>query len=292
MSIIKLKIRYKNKVRRGVNLTLALLGICLASFSFAGGKLVGTSGVSQVEGSGGGGMVPWATLSGYDTQDEQSATSFFSYIQVNDFSMRAWGASASYHDRFELSIARQTFHSQEIDVELSQNIIGFKAKLFGDLIYSSMPQISVGLQYKSAQHDSTLEALKAEKDTGLDLYVATTKAWLDGPFHRNLVLNATVRLTKANQVGLQGFGGDKKDSYSAVLETSVGLFLNRNWVVGAEYRQKPDNLSAVKEDDWSNVFVAFVPNKKVAITTAIVDLGRLAGFSRQRGMYTSIQVAF
>ena len=33
------------------------------------GKLIGTAGLNQIEGSGGGGIVPWATLAGYDSRD-------------------------------------------------------------------------------------------------------------------------------------------------------------------------------------------------------------------------------
>jgi len=245
-----------------------------------------------MEGSGGGGMVPWATLSGYDTRDEQSATSFFSYVQVDDFSMKAYGAAFSLYDRIELSLAHQVFNARETDLELSQNILGAKVKLLGDLIYSSVPQVSIGAQYKSSHHNDILETIGSKHNKGLDLYLAATKAWLDGPFHRNMVFNLSLRLTKANQLGLQGFGGDKNNNYRSTLETSVGFFLNRHWVVGAEYRQKPDNLSSIKEDDWYNIFLVYVPTKDIAITTAFVDLGRLGGLSRQMGAYISIQTSF
>jgi len=279
----------KSNLRITVFLTLALF---LSGHLVAGGKLIGTSGVTQMEGSGGGGMVPWATLSGYDTRDEQSATSFFSYVQVDDFSMKAYGAAFSFYDRLELSLAHQVFNAQDSQLQLSQNIVGAKVKLIGDLIYNSFPQLSLGAQYKSAQHHDVLETLGAGNNKGLDIYLAATKAWLDGPFHRNLVVNLTLRLTKANQLGLQGFGGDKSNNYRAEFETSLGLFLNRHWVVGAEYRQKPNNLSSLKEDDWYNIFLVYIPTKDIAITSAFVELGRLAGLSRQTGGYISIQTSF
>ena len=51
-----------------------LTGLFIAVFSFGGiagqGKLLGTPGVSQVEGSAGGGLVPWAQLAGYASDDE------------------------------------------------------------------------------------------------------------------------------------------------------------------------------------------------------------------------------
>ena len=35
---------------------------------------------------------------------------------------------------------------------------------------------------------------------------------------QGLLLNGTVRLTKANQIGILGFGGDKNDSYKPQFE--------------------------------------------------------------------------
>ena len=50
-----------------------LTGLFIAVYSFSGiagqGKLLGTPGVSQVEGSAGGGLVPWAQLAGYASED-------------------------------------------------------------------------------------------------------------------------------------------------------------------------------------------------------------------------------
>jgi len=49
-----------------------LAGLLLAtSFSSlaSDGKLLATPGVSQIEGSGGGGIVPWAQLAGYASED-------------------------------------------------------------------------------------------------------------------------------------------------------------------------------------------------------------------------------
>ena len=77
-----------------------------------------------------------------------------------------------------------------------------------------------------------------------------------------------------------GFGGDKNNAYKLQAELSTGLFLNRHWVVGAEYRQKPDNLSAAQEDDWYDAFVGWFPNKRVAIVAAWSQPGQHRQASR------------
>jgi hypothetical protein len=258
----------------------------------AGGKLLGSSGVTQVEGSGGAGIVPWATLSGSGTRDEMSGATFFTAISVDDFRMSAYGGSYAYHDRIEVSLAHQNFKSNDKAVQLSQNVMGMKVRLFGDLIYTAWPQVALGVQYKNANSPNVLRSLGAKKDHGVDYYLAVTKAWLDGPLHRTVVVNTTLRYSKANQIGLLGFGGDKQDSYKGLFEASAAIFLTRHWLVGAEYRQKSNQLKAIKEDDWKDVFVAFVPNKHVALSFAVVDLGQIGGENKQTGSYFSLQISY
>ena len=66
-----------------------------------------------------------------------------------------------------------------------------------------MPQIAAGVQYKSNDQNAVIHAVGGRRDQGMDIYVAATKVLLA----QSLVLDATVRLTKANQTGLLGFGG-------------------------------------------------------------------------------------
>ena len=58
----------------------------------------------------------------------------------------------------------------------------------------------------------------------------------------------------------------------------------------------PSALGAgLKEDDWSDVFIAWAPNKNVSLTLAHVELGRIVPAvvtRRQRGAYLSAQLAF
>ena len=77
-----------------------------------------------------------------------------------------------------------------------------------------------------------------------------------------------------------------------MLEGSAALFLDRYTAVGVEYRQKPDNLSFAREEDWMDAFVAWFPNKHVALVGGYVDLGDVAGARDQRGLYLSLQLSF
>jgi hypothetical protein len=182
--------------------------------------------------------------------------------------------------------------------ELVQDIWGVKVRLYGDALYSRWGQWSAGIQYKQNREYTVPDFISAKDDTGTDFYLGGSKLFFAAIAGRNLLINGTVRATKANQGGLLGFGGDKNDSYEAMAEGSVSLFLTRQWLVGAEYRQKPDNLGFATEDDWWDLFVAWVPDRRVSITAAYVNLGKVASnptvleLGDQSGAYLSLQASF
>ena len=116
-----------------------------------------------------------------------------------------------------------------------------------------------------------------------------------------MLVNLTLRATKANQNGLLGYGGTASDRVSIEPEVSIAWLLRRTVAVGVEYRAKPDKLNpsalgaGLREDDWKDVFVAWAPNKHVSLTLAYVDLGRIVPAvqsRRQTGTYASVQFAY
>jgi hypothetical protein len=155
-----------------------------------------------------------------------------------------------------------------------------------------MPQVSVGVQRKRLRDGTLPLALGARDDAGTDVYVSASKLFLDAAGGYQLLVNGTLRSTRANQTGLLGFGGDRKGGRSLVGEASVAVVLDPQWAVGVEYRQKPDNLGFAREDDWRDVFVAWFPNKHVALVGAWADLGDVATLRNQRGGYLSLQLSY
>lgn len=256
-----------------------------------GSRVIATGGASMIEGSAGGGIVPWAVINGYGSSDEWSATAMATGVYVDDFTLKVMGASLSYDNRFELSLARQTFDLDTLGGELGQDIVGFKYKLAGELLYTAMPQITLGAQYKKVDDFSLPQAVGARDDWGLDIYVVASKVFFDTVAGRNLLLNATVRVTKANQTGLLGFGTEASNDYHFMLEASAALLLTDNLALGIEYRQKPNELGFAREDDWQDIFLAWFINKHLSVVTAYADLGSIAGFEHQRGWYLSLEGA-
>lgn len=256
------------------------------------GKLLATGAATTIEGSAGGGIVPWATLGSYAAEGQWGATVALSQVSVDDFTLNVRAASVSYGNRIELSVADQDFDLDTIGGDLKQRVVGAKVRLYGDLVFGDWPQISAGIQHKSNSTFALPSAVGAQDDDGTDYYVSAAKAWLDGPFHRTWLANVTLRATKANQLGLLGFGGDLNDDYELQTELALGMFVNRQWAVGVEYRQKPNNLSFAKEEDWADVFVAYFPTKSLALVAAYTDLQSIAGLDNQRGFYLSLQGSF
>lgn len=262
-------------------------------------KLLLTGGVTQLEGAAGGGLTPWAVIGGYGTRDQIGANAFLTRVGVQDYHLDGAGALIGFLDRVELSIARQRFDTEDVGTALglgrgytfTQTIIGLKLKLAGDVVLeqdSWMPQVSVGAQFKRNDRGDLLRAIGAKDDHGVDFYVSATKLYLS----QSVLANVTLRFTRANQIGLLGFGGDRNDNYRPQLEGSVAWLLSRKLAIGAEYRMKPDNLGIATEDDWFDAFIAWAPSKHVSLTLAYADLGNIVIKDRQRGLYASLQVGF
>jgi hypothetical protein len=270
--------------------------ICLlvsSAGAWGGDKLEWTGAVTQIEGSAGAGLVPWALIGGLETSDQIGSTAFATYDTTRDFSLRTAGASLDVHDRLEISFARQRFNADSVvpGTTLGQDIVGVKLRLVGDAVFAPdqlLPQLALGAQYKhTLDFDDIPRAVGAAKAQDVDLYLAATKLYFAAIAGRDVIINATLRRTRANQFGLLGFGGDGS-AYSWTPEVSAAVSVLPDLLLGAEYRDKPDNLTAFHEDSAEDAFVAWAPVKNVGLTAAWTDLGRIAGKPDQRGLYLSL----
>ncbi|MDO8913480.1 MAG: DUF3034 family protein [Phenylobacterium sp.] len=263
------------------------------------GKLLLTGGVTSLEGAGGGGLATWATITGYETVDEVGANAHATLVQLPDYQFRAGGVAVGFRDRVEISYTRQSFDTGDTGSKLglgqgftfNQDIVGVKVRVLGDAVYAQdswVPQVALGVQWKKNDKDAVITAIGGKDDSGVDYYVAATKVLLN----QSLVLDGTLRATKANQTGLLGFGGNKNDDYELQFEGSAGYLVSKRLLIGAEYRSKPDNLAGLKEDDWVDIFAAYAFSKNLSVTAAYADLGTIATFKDQRGLYLSIQAGF
>lgn len=272
---------------RSVAASLAgLLLVAATHPALAGSRLLATSGATALEGQAGGGLVPWALLAGYAEKSEIGTTLAYTRVEVDDFTLDVRSANLGWNNRLELGYAQQSLDVHPLGVELRQHVISAKVRLLGDVVYTGVPQVSLGMQYKRLRDPDLPRTLGASRDESLDVYLAASKLWLNAVGGRNLFTNLSLRRTAAHQVGLLGHARNHR--WQA--EGSVGIFLNRHWVWGMEYRSKPDRLPGLREDDWMNSFVGWFPNKTFAAVLAWADLGSIAGLDDQRGWYLSVQL--
>jgi hypothetical protein len=276
----------------------------LAGSAWAGDRLLGTWGVTEVEGAGGGGLVPWATIAGTGSSNQIGGSAFVTSLHTGGgYDLKIGGVAVGVHDHVELSMARWSFKLADVvpGKALDMTVAGAKFKVTGDAVYDQdtwLPQISVGAMYKQVDDAVLVKALGATSSSDIEVYATATKLWLGAAVGRNLIASGAVRLTKANQFGLAGFGGPGRDQRRLQLEGSLGIMLRDDLVLGAEYRMKPNNLAVspgtqiLKEDDAWDVFVAWFPARIGSITLAWVNLGNIVGKESQDGLYVSGQLAF
>lgn len=310
-------IRFRPTARALTATALAATCLGLAPAHADTGKLLLTGGVSTLEGTAGGGLSPWAVIGGPGAEGQTGVAAYASRAVTRDYALTGVGAAVGLNDRVELSFGHQDFKTGITGtalglpgLRLQQDIFGAKVRLAGDAIVDSdrlMPQIAVGVQHKrlgSTGLDVTLNALGADR-SGTDVYLSATKLFLA----QGILVNGTLRATRANQGGLLGHGatlGGADDGYELMPELSVAWLLRKNLAVGFEYRGMPNKLQragaaaglddGLRADDWMDVFVAWAPSKNLSLTAAWVNLGRVVpattGGRQQTGAYLSAQVAF
>ena len=297
-----------------------LLTICALAVSGGGhaenivggdqGKFLLTAGFNDLEGSGGGGLVPLALISGYGSSDSWGANAHFTNIQLRDYHLYAFGAAAGLFDRLELSYTRQQLDVTGTALDglgVRQDVFGAKLRLLGNAVYlqdSWLPQLAVGVEYKhndGIKHGDAVglpglinpTQLGAGSEHAADYYLAATKVLLA----ESVLVSFVARATKDNQFGLLGFGGDRKGGYSFEPEGTIAYLLTRRLAFGAEMRGAPHNLSADNQTKAWDVFAAWTPTKNLSLVVAYLNLGSILApvtgvTRRQDGPYMSVQAGF
>lgn len=233
------------------------------------GKVLLTGGVVEIDGAGGGGIVPWATISGYGTRDGINGGLHYTFAYLPNYSLNSYGLTVGFYDRFELSYTRSTLPTGStfdtvgliasmmpttgdtretgiapFNTTIEMDVFGAKLRLFGDAVYTSdslIPQVAIGGFYKDNKNEDLLRTLQAEDAEDWEAYIAATKVYF--PF--STLVNVTGRYTRANQTGLTGFGGPRDDDRELRLEVSIATLVAKDTVFGIEYAQHGKALDNV-----------------------------------------------
>lgn len=259
----------RGRCAAGVAALLAA-GLCSTS-AWAGGyddgKVFLTGGVFTVDGAGGGGAVPWATISGYETRDGINGGVGFTYANLPALQLTVIGGAVGFFDRLELSYAQHdlSLNLSNLDTvalaaeaaglelgtdpwnsTIKMEVLGAKLRVLGDAVYTSdswIPQVAIGGLWKENSSEELIHTLGAAENQDWEAYVAATKVF----FRYSTLVNLTARYTSANQIGLTGFGhcdsnGDCENKKEVRLEASVAHLVAKNTAIGFEYQQHGDNL--------------------------------------------------
>ncbi len=254
--------------------------------------------ITNIDGQAGGGLVPWALLS-------SGPTVAITNLQTQNLGVNSVAVHTSFANRVEISVAHNTLNLTGLANSNASAVdnYGIKVKLndMGDL-----PQFAIGVVNKQASGsllDSTVVPAVKNSKSGTDVYVAASK--VVNIAGTNVLLNGVIRASKANQLGVLGFGGGNaagaKTGYSYKPEVSAEVFASDNVIIGAEYRAQPSNGvvatdGVLHQNAAYDLNIVYVANKNLAFTAAYVNLGQvapaIAGSNRQAGMYLQAQVTF
>lgn len=259
---------------RGSAMAAAVLCCDVASAGwYDDGKVLLTGGVATLDGSGGGGITPWATISGYATRDGVNGGLHYTWANLPSLQVSSYGPTIGLFDRVELSYNYSHLSLQALAGQLAvltnaqvagQPVFpdtglpawnptlplenyGAKVRLFGDAVYTSdswIPQVAVGGIYTRNKNPELLKTLSAAKDQDWEAYVAATKIF----FPLSTLVNVAARYTAANQRGFTGFGGCNTDRSECQadkevrFEASIAYLLAKNTAIGGEYQQHGGNL--------------------------------------------------
>lgn len=237
------------------------------------GKVLLTGGVFTVDGAGGGGAVPWATIGGYETRDGINGSAGFTYVNLPALQVSFYGFNIGFYDRFELSYvdsrlslnlpnlqtvalvasaANLDIGTQPWNSTLGMQTYGAKLRLFGDAVYTSdswIPQVSLGGLYKVNRNKELIKTLGGDKTKDYEIYLAATKVL----FPISTLVNVTARYTSANEDGLTGFGSCDSDGLLGLstgechnkrkvrAEVSIAHLVAKNTAIGGEWQQHGNN---------------------------------------------------
>lgn len=270
----------------------------MATANYNDGKVFLTGGVFTTDGAGGGGAVPWATITGYETRDGVNGGIGFTYANLPALQLTVIGGAIGFYDRFELSYAQHDLAlnlanldtvalvSEALGIEtgtdpwnstLKMNVYGAKLRLFGDAVYISdswIPQVAIGGFWKENTTPELVSTLGAAESEDWEAYVAATKVF----FRYSTLVNFTGRYTSANQTGLTGFGSctgaganaECKNDKEFRFEASIAHLLTKNTAIGFEYQQHGDNL------DGRSINLAGIDLSGVAGLLEAVGIGGVA----------------
>jgi Protein of unknown function (DUF3034). len=263
----------------------------------------------MLEGAGGGGVNPWALIANGGKNVVTPAV-FGTYVTTRNYNLYSAGVNFSILNKAEIYYDHQylglpgSLSAALATNSIEQNIIGAKFQAYGGS--GLIPAIAVGINYHMT--NKYVPKILGVHHNGADFYVAATGIYpVAGS---NLLLDADLYVTKSNYMGLLGQGGPKQNSYHVEGGASIGYFLAKDVVLGAELRTFPTNNltpdngalgagNSFKQSAWYDGYIAYMPNPHLSVVAAFVDLGNMVDAphiksynANQNGFYLNLNGSF
>ncbi|NOY54144.1 MAG: DUF3034 family protein [Deltaproteobacteria bacterium] len=265
--------------------------------------------VVNIEGEGGGGLVPWAYLTNppADGQLFGNPSVGSTYIFPQNFNVNVYHFNETISDRLELGFARTVFDTTNIlggnglNIGIDELTIDtYHAKVLLLKETDTLPAVSVSIEYKKNQDiahadkngGGAFTSTGMDDDSGLDYCLSVTKLYKG--WKMPVLINLSGRYTKAAQTGYLGFS--KNGNFEP--EASLAVLPESNVAVGVEFRGKPNEYKSVagigsfQEDNWTDFFIAYFPTKGLSITGAVVNFGNIVNRNVNTGLYMNMKYDF
>lgn len=152
----------------------------------------------------------------------------------------------------------------------------------GEFDQKWVPALTFGAHYKyndtynsiNSDLKNTLHDIGIVRNDGVDftLYASKLLTFLPRP----VLVEVGGRATEGAHLGLLGF----TDTYSFNVEANIVVFVTDSILLAAEYRQKPNDYTAIPglinlEDDWWTIDAAYVVNKHLTLAAGYGHFGRV-----------------
>ena len=281
-------------------------------------SLIPPPAMHTIDGIGGGLLTPTAYLVNPGPADEVLAPPAVSlrFWRFGSKDIETLAISETLFGRIELSYAvsrfglgsfrdavRKTTGRDIVRNDAYLHTFGLRGLLLQENAFDLdfMPAITAGVQFKYNDSIQTIDRRSGrllhsaglDKSNGIDWTLTTSKTIRDPFFHKPLSLSAGLRVSKAAQIGLLGFGNDCKVS----LETNI-RYQPTDWlIVGYELRDKvgpyatgPNTLES--EGPWQAITASFVLDERLILTTAWTMMGNVANGPADCGWNIGLQYNF
>jgi len=285
---------------------LSLLSILFTSgLSYPGAPMI------NLEGVGGGGLVPGAYLLNPPKDDQKIGTPAIAQWCVlgTDTNMYSTGIGFSFFDRFELGYARVILDYNRIRSDIRKltgntvdpgkdfihlDIFHLKTLILNENEYIPAFAVTAEFKFNETIDDindnigNVLDIAGYDDDYGTDFDFTFSKT-ITNLIKYPVLVHANLRLTRGAQHGLFGFS----DDYTANIEIYGGVCIMPNLIIGGEYRQKPDEYSSLasalpgftlEEDDAWNIHIGYLPTEDLSIAIAYLSFGNAANKERNYGV--------